>query len=69
MIIKELWEESIGCNKVKSHDAVWLQNKKNGYQLDFGAALNNNNEALYESAYVTNYKTCSSFGSTKTFKT
>ena len=40
----------------QSHDAVLVTNKKNGYQLDFGAALNNNNEALYESAYVTNYK-------------
>ena len=40
----------------QSHDAVLVTNKKNGYQLDFGAALNSNNEALYESAYVTNYK-------------
>lgn len=40
----------------QSHDAVLVTNKKNNYQLDFGLALNNNNETLYESAYVTNYK-------------
>jgi hypothetical protein len=40
----------------QSHDAVLVTNKKNNYQLDFGVALNNNNEAFYESAYVTNYK-------------
>ena len=27
----------------QSHDAVLVTNKKNNYQMDFGAALNNNN--------------------------
>ena len=40
----------------QSHDAFLITNKKKNYQLDFGAAFNNINEALYESPYVTNYK-------------
>ncbi|MFD2907608.1 alginate export family protein [Flavobacterium ardleyense] len=40
----------------QSHDALLVSNKKNSYQFDLGAALNNNNEALYEVAYSTNYK-------------
>jgi len=40
----------------QSHDAFLLIHKTDSYQLDFGAALNNTNEALYETAYFTNYK-------------
>ena len=68
MTIKESWGGIDWLQQGQSHDAVLITNKKNNYQLDFGAALNNNNEALYESAYVTNYKTCSLFGSTKNFQ-
>src|SRR5690554_1608241 len=40
----------------QSHDALLVIHKTNHYQLDFGGALNNNNETLYEAAYFTNYK-------------
>ena len=40
----------------QSHDALLISNKKNSYQLDLGAALNNSTETLYEAAYSTNYK-------------
>ncbi len=40
----------------QSHDALLVSHKKNNYQLDLGAALNNNQDGLYEAAYFTNYK-------------
>ena len=40
----------------QSHDAILFSHKKNSYQLDIAAAINNGSENLTESAYNINYK-------------
>lgn len=40
----------------QSHDAILVSHKKNSYQLDLAAAINNGGEILSESAYNTTYK-------------
>ncbi len=40
----------------QSHDALLVTHQKDSYQIDLGAALNNNQDGLYEAAYFTNYK-------------
>ena len=40
----------------QSHDALLVSHKKNAYQLDLGAAINNPGEILTETAYNTTYK-------------